>query len=481
MLELRGAPALSAFLQTKTLAKLQQALPQVSSVYAEYVHFADLSAALDANELATLKRLLEYGPKVEAQEGQGEMFLVVPRLGTISPWSSKATNIANNCGLNKIKRLERGLVYYVEGVSSADRKTVAALLHDRMVEVVLTSAKDAEALFTKAEPAPLAKVEILTAGREALVSANQELGLALADDEIDYLVENFLALGRNPVDAELMMFAQANSEHCRHKIFNATWTLDGEDQPHSLFQMIKNTNKVGGENVLSAYSDNAAVVAGPVAGRFYPDPQTHEYQYSSEQINLLMKVETHNHPTAIAPFSGAGTGAGGEIRDEGAVGRGSKPKVGLTGFAVSNLQIPDFEQPWEQNYGKPGRIVSALDIMLDGPLGGAAFNNEFGRPNICGYFRTFEENFDGERRGYHKPIMLAGGYGNIKQEHIEKPPFAAGAKLIVLGGPAMMIGLAIITASSMASGTSLEHLHFTSVQRYIRAIELSYWENTDSC
>src|SRR5690554_9604 len=481
MLELRGAPALSAFLQTKTLAKLQQALPQVSSVYAEYVHFADLSAALDANELATLKRLLEYGPKVEAQEGQGEMFLVVPRLGTISPWSSKATNIANNCGLNKIKRLERGLVYYVEGVSSADRKTVAALLHDRMVEVVLTSAKEAEALFTKAEPAPLAKVEILTAGREALVSANQELGLALADDEIDYLLENYQALKRNPTDVELMMFAQANSEHCRHKIFNASWSIDGEEQQLSLFKMIKNTYACHSENVLSAYKDNASVITGPTAGRFFPKPGSNEYAYHEEPMHILMKVETHNHPTAIAPYSGAATGAGGEIRDEGATGRGSKPKVGLTGYTVSDLKVPGHEQPWESQYGKPGRIVSALDIMIEGPLGGAAFNNEFGRPNLTGYFRTFELEHNGEVRGYHKPIMIAGGYGNIRDEHVQKGEIPVGARLIVLGGPAMQIGLGGGAASSMASGESNEDLDFASVQRDNAEMERRAQEVIDSC
>jgi phosphoribosylformylglycinamidine synthase len=317
------------------------------------------------------------------------------------------------------------------------------------------------------------------------VRANTELGLALADDEIDYLVESFQQLKRNPNDIELMMFAQANSEHCRHKIFNASWSIDGEPQQHSLFQMIKNTYQHSGDNVLSAYSDNAAVVVGARAGRFYPDPQDFSYRYHDEEIHLLMKVETHNHPTAIAPFPGAGTGAGGEIRDEGAVGRGSKPKVGLTGFSVSNLQIPEFVQPWEQNYGKPGRIVSALDIMIEGPLGGAAFNNEFGRPNICGYFRSYEQHARGangiERRGYHKPIMIAGGYGNIKAEHVDKKPFAAGCKLIVLGGPAMLIGLGGGAASSMASGTSSEDLDFASVQRQNPEIERRCQEVIDRC
>lgn len=483
MLILRGAPALSTFRTQKLLANVQQLVPAVTALTAEYVHFADVSAPLTDDQHQVLKQLLTYGPKGRSDaEVEGELYLVVPRLGTISPWASKATDIAKNTGLDTVRRIERGMAYYVAGnLSDAERAQVSALLHDRMVETVFYSFDAVAQLFTKQEPAPQTTVDILGGGRDALAEANRHLGLALADDEIDYLVESFQALGRNPVDVELMMFAQANSEHCRHKIFNASWTIDGEEQPRSLFKMIKNTNEVGGENVLSAYADNAAVIAGPEAGRFYPDSETKAYGYHQEPVHMLMKVETHNHPTAISPFSGAGTGAGGEIRDEGAVGRGSKPKVGLTGFTVSNLQIPDFEQPWEQNYGKPGRIVSALDIMLDGPLGGAAFNNEFGRPNICGYFRTFEENFDGERRGYHKPIMLAGGYGNIKQEHIEKPPFAAGAKLIVLGGPAMLIGLGGGAASSMASGTSSEDLDFASVQRQNPEIERRCQEVIDSC
>lgn len=481
MLELRGAPALSAFLQTKTLAKLQQAVPQVSAVYAEYIHFADLSADLETQELALLKRLLEYGPKVEPQTGQGELFLVVPRLGTISPWSSKATDIATNCGLDKIKRLERGLVYYVEGISSTDRDTVAALLHDRMVETVLADSKEAQALFTQAEPAPLSEVSLLTEGRDALVSANQTLGLALAEDEIDYLLENYQALQRNPTDIELMMFAQANSEHCRHKIFNASWSIDGEEQALSLFKMIKNTYANHSDNVLSAYKDNASVITGPVAGRFFPQTGSNEYAYHEEPMHILMKVETHNHPTAIAPYSGAATGAGGEIRDEGATGRGSKPKVGLTGYTVSDLKVPGLAQPWESDYGKPERIVSALDIMTDGPLGGAAFNNEFGRPNLTGYFRTFELEHNGEVRGYHKPIMIAGGYGNIRDEHVQKGDIPVGARLIVLGGPAMQIGLGGGAASSMASGQSNADLDFASVQRDNPEMERRAQEVIDSC
>jgi phosphoribosylformylglycinamidine synthase len=479
MLTLRGAPALSQFRTDKLLETLQQADAKVTSVYAEYVHFADIDSDLTDAESEVLKQLLTYGPKAESQEVAGTLFLVVPRPGTISPWSSKATDIAHNAGLKQINRLERGIAYRVTGVSNP--QVIVAALHDRMVEAVFDRLDAAEQLFSHDEPKPQTSVDILGGGRAALEKANVELGLALAEDEIDYLVTSFTELERNPVDVELMMFAQANSEHCRHKIFNASWTLDGSDMPKSLFGMIKNTYEKGGEDVLSAYADNASVIVGSKAGRFYPDPETKSYGYNQEDIHILMKVETHNHPTAIAPFPGAGTGAGGEIRDEGAVGRGSKPKVGLTGFTVSNLQIPGYGQPWEQAYGKPGRIVTALDIMIEGPIGGAAFNNEFGRPNICGYFRTFEENFDGERRGYHKPIMLAGGYGNIKAEHVDQDEFEPGAKLVALGGPAMLIGLGGGAASSMASGSSSEDLDFASVQRQNPEIERRCQEVIDQC
>lgn len=484
MLTLSGAAALSSFRLTKIRQELCLHVPTVSGLTSRYIHFVDVLEPLTSDEHAVLEQLLQYGPLEDADmNDEGTLFLVVPRFGTISPWSSKSTDIAHNAGLNKVKRIERGIAYYVTGdnVSDEQQQAIAACLHDRMVESVLSDTQSAENLFVRHNPEAQTAVDILAGGREALVAANSELGLALADDEIDYLVDSFQTLGRNPVDVELMMFAQANSEHCRHKIFNASWTLDGKEQDLSLFKMIKNTNEVGGDNVLSAYSDNAAVVAGATAGRFYPNADTKAYSFSQEAINILMKVETHNHPTAIAPFAGAGTGSGGEIRDEGAVGRGSKPKVGLTGFTVSNLQIPEFIQPWEMDYGKPNRIVSALDIMLEGPIGGAAFNNEFGRPNICGYFRTYEDHFDGERRGYHKPIMLAGGYGNIKSEHVDKPPFSAGAKLIVLGGPAMLIGLGGGAASSMTSGSSSEDLDFASVQRQNPEIERRCQEVIDQC
>jgi phosphoribosylformylglycinamidine synthase len=481
---LTGAPSLSAFRRKKLLSTLQQKVPSTVSVYAEYVHFAELTQPLSETNVETLQALLTYGPREEKTSTKGQLVLVVPRPGTISPWSSKATDIAHNCGLDQVVRVERGIAYYVQGTEHFTEQQLADLgaeLHDRMVETVLGDLHQAEILFSHQEPAPVATVDTLGGGIAALKQANTELGLALAEDEIEYLVESFKGLDRNPTDVELMMFAQANSEHCRHKIFNASWTLDGEDQEHSLFGMIRNTYKVNGENVLSAYSDNAAVVAGTEGGRFYPDPVTKLYGYSQEPVHLLMKVETHNHPTAISPYAGAGTGSGGEIRDEGAVGRGSKPKVGLVGFSVSNLNIPNYKQSWEEDYGKPERIVSALDIMLEGPIGGAAFNNEFGRPNICGYMRSFEVDFDSQRRGYHKPIMIAGGYGNIRADHVDKPEFKPGAQLIVLGGPAMLIGLGGGAASSMATGSSSADLDFASVQRMNPEVERRCQEVIDQC
>lgn len=488
MLITSGSPALSEFRIQKLMTQLQVSIPALAQITTQFIHFSKLSEDLNAEQQQVLERLLQYGPKANAVDDSGLLLLVVPRAGTISPWSSKATDIAHNAGLNEIQRVERGIAYYIQGETelSEDQLTVIKnTIHDRMVESVLTDFDQAELLFRDDQPEQLTAVDVLNGGRSSLEAANQDLGLALADDEIEYLLASFMELGRNPTDVELMMFAQANSEHCRHKIFNASWTIDGVDQEHSLFKMIKNTYEKGGEDVLSAYSDNASVVVGSKAGRFYPAPEDHVYRYSHEDIHLLMKVETHNHPTAIAPFPGAGTGAGGEIRDEGAVGRGSKPKVGLTGFSVSNLNIDGFQQPWESDYGKPGRIVTALDIMIEGPIGGAAFNNEFGRPNLNGYFRTYEETVDGadgeERRGYHKPIMIAGGYGNIKSEHVDKYEFDVGCKLIALGGPAMLIGLGGGAASSMASGSSSEDLDFASVQRQNPEIERRCQEVIDRC
>ena len=492
MLTLRGAPALSSFRLDKLAQKFLAIHPDIQLLHAEYVHFAALHNSLAPQRQDILASLLSYGPDSPAGGTaalvDARLLLVVPRPGTISPWSSKATDIAHNCGLDEVERLERGIAWYFSlppELASAQRAAVEALVHDRMTESVLDELDAAQQLFQHAAPQPMSTIDVLGGGRQALVEADRSLGLALAADEIDYLVDSFIELGRNPNDVELMMFAQANSEHCRHKIFNADWSIDGVEQERSLFSMIRNTNEVGGENVLSAYSDNAAVVAGHYAGRFYPDPDSTEYNFSQENIHLLMKVETHNHPTAIAPFPGAGTGSGGEIRDEGAVGRGSKPKVGLTGFSVSNLNIPGFGQPWERDYGKPERIVSALDIMLEGPIGGAAFNNEFGRPNLCGYFRSFELEAAGtagrEVRGYHKPIMIAGGYGNVRQEHVDKGDYRPGAKLIALGGPAMLIGLGGGAASSMASGQSHEDLDFASVQRQNPEMERRCQEVIDRC
>jgi len=484
---LRGSPALSAFRITKLLARFQDAHLPVSDIYAEYVHFADVSAPLSADEKARLQRLLKYGPSLAEHTPEGRLILVTPRPGTISPWSSKATDIAHNCDLPQVLRLERGLAFYVQApqLSEAQWGQLASLLHDRMMEVVLSELSQAEQLFAHHQPSPLQSVDVLGEGREALDKANRKLGLALADDEIDYLLAAFEKLGRNPNDIELYMFAQANSEHCRHKIFNADWIIDGEQQPKSLFKMIKNTFEKTPDHVLSAYKDNAAVMEGSQVGRFYADAERGQYDFHQEETHILMKVETHNHPTAISPWPGAATGSGGEIRDEGATGRGAKPKAGLVGFSVSNLRIPGFEQPWEEDFGKPERIVTALDIMTEGPLGGAAFNNEFGRPALNGYFRTYEEQVNShngvELRGYHKPIMLAGGIGNIRADHVQKGEITVGAKLIVLGGPAMNIGLGGGAASSMASGQSDADLDFASVQRDNPEMERRCQEVIDRC
>ncbi len=447
MLILRGAPALSEFRRSKLVRQMQEAAIEISDLTAEYVHFVDTIEPLDSKEEEILHTLLTYGPtEANPHLKAAKELIVTPRPGTISPWSSKATDIAHNVGLRKVRRIERGIAYFFASMDASDR--LSPFIHDRMVETVLEKPEAAAVLFTQAVPAPMQVVDVQQEGKRALENANQQLGLALADDEIDYLFEAFTKLGRNPNDVELMMFAQANSEHCRHKIFNASWTLDGQEQERSLFGMIKNTYECGGENVLSAYADNASVIAGNTAGRFFPNPVSKTYAYTQEPIHM---------------------------------GKGSKPKVGLTGFTVSNLHIPHYPLPWEKDYGKPGRIVSALDIMVEGPIGGAAFNNEFGRPNICGYFRTFEDDFDGERRGYHKPIMLAGGYGNIREEHIAQETFAPGTKLVVLGGPAMLIGLGGGAASSMTSGTSSEDLDFASVQRQNPEIERRCQEVIDQC
>jgi phosphoribosylformylglycinamidine synthase len=484
MLVLRGAPAFTSARLTKRLRKIQTENPSIRDATAEFVHFAEIAEPLSDDERRVLERLLRYGPRTETHPLQGRRLLVIPRLGTISPWSSKATDVAHNCGLGKIKRIERGIGYTLAGNVTSDTALRTAI-HDRMTESVLEREEDAARLFEDADPQPLATVDVLGKGRGAIEAANASMGLALASDEIDYLVENFQALGRNPTDVELMMFAQANSEHCRHKIFGADFIIDGKKQDKSLFAMIKRSTEASPGGVLSAYSDNSAVIEGPEAGLFFPDPQTGIYDFHREPVDILMKVETHNHPTAISPYPGAATGSGGEIRDEGATGRGSKPKAGLTGFSVSNLRLPDAVRPWEKDFGKPARVASALDIMIDGPLGGAAFNNEFGRPNIAGYFRTFEMEVPGpkgpEVRGYHKPIMIAGGFGNIRRPLVKKGNVPAGAAIVVLGGPAMLIGLGGGAASSMASGASEEDLDFASVQRDNAEMERRCQEVIDRC
>ena len=492
MLIVSGAKALSSFKSQRLLADLQAIEPSVIGLTSRFVHVVSVASALSTNEDKQLHELLHYGEDFTAEGfGDGEfdaVFVIAPRIGTISPWSSKATDIARNSGLDKVQRVERVTVYWLQTsceLNDNQRQVVAAKLHDRMTQSVLYSVEEAEVLFEEHTPKPLQSIDVLGGGREALVQANQEFGFALSADEIDYLVESFTQLGRNPHDVELMMFAQANSEHCRHKIFNADWTIDGVKADKSLFGMIKNTYNNAPTNILSAYKDNASVIVGHQADRFFPNPNNNTYGYSNEPVHILMKVETHNHPTAISPFAGASTGSGGEIRDEGATGRGGKPKAGLTGFTVSNLQIPNFAQPWEVAYGKPNRIVSALDIMIDAPLGGAAFNNEFGRPNLCGYFRSFELAVNGingvEVRGYHKPIMIAGGLGNIRAEHVQKNAIQAGDCLIVLGGPALLIGLGGGAASSMASGASSENLDFASVQRDNPEMERRCQEVIDVC
>jgi len=490
MLQLIGRSAFSTFRLDKLLRSVQTSVDGILAIRSEYRYFIEVEGDSDLKpaELLVLETLLEANLKLKGPSGDESFFLVTPRPGTISPWSSKATDIAHNSGVAKVLRIERGIAFYVQAaqsLSAEQRIAVSQLLHDRMTETVFSSDDEVERLFTHGQSRPLVAVDILNGGREALVQANSTMGLALAADEIDYLVDNYISLGRNPNDIELMMFAQANSEHCRHKIFSADWIVDGKEQPHTLFNMIRNTHNLHPEGVITAYSDNSSVIEGPVSHRFHVDMADNKYSYQGEAQHILMKVETHNHPTAISPFPGAATGAGGEIRDEGATGRGSKPKAGLTGFSVSNLNIEGFEQPWETVYGKPTRMASAQEIMLDGPLGGAAFNNEFGRPNLCGYFRTYEAlvpSADGfEVRGYHKPIMVAGGMGSIRPQHVKKNIFEPGVQLIVLGGPAMLIGLGGSAASSVASGTSEEGLDFASVQRGNPEMERRCQEVIDRC
>jgi phosphoribosylformylglycinamidine synthase len=483
MLVLPGAPAASAFRLARLFERLRRLDPQVQAVRARYLHFIQCNAAPSSAQRADLERLLEVPAGVSLRES-AQSLLVVPRPGTISPWSSKATDIARVCGLDFVDRIERGIQYDLDGTLTVPPAALGAVLHDRMTEAVFAGSAGAAALFAVQAPRPLQFIA-LGPGRAALVAANRRLGMALADDEIDYLYGIYQRLGRDPTDVELMMFAQANSEHCRHKIFNASFVIDGVAQEKSLFAMIRNTHERSPQGVLSAYRDNAAVIAGSNGARYFPDPVSGVYRASLEPIDILIKVETHNHPTAIAPFPGAATGAGGEIRDEGATGVGAKPKAGLVGFSVSHLRIPGYEQPWEHSQGYPERIATSLEIMLEGPIGAAAFNNEFGRPGICGYFRTFEQQQAGDPpgrvRGYHKPIMLAGGLGNVRRSQVDKGVVSVGAQLVVLGGPAMLIGLGGGAASSVGSGTSSAELDFASVQRGNPELQRRAQEVIDRC
>ena len=488
ILSLAGRPALSNFRVAKLLQGLSSVRPahRVAAITATFRHFVEISRPLGVDERTTLERLLTYGPETQAAaHASSSTFLVVPRPGTVSPWSSKATDIARNCGLSAVTRMERGVVYDIattdgKPLDAGDRASLLPLLHDRMVEAVCDDLAGAEELFAHFRPKPLTTIALMKEGRAALERADKSLGLALAPDEIDYLDASFRALGRDPTDVELMMFAQANSEHCRHKIFNAQYIVDGVRQERSLFGMIRETHKAHPQGTVVAYADNSAVMEGATAARFYPREEG-RYGARAESTHILMKVETHNHPTAIAPFPGAATGSGGEIRDEGATGIGGKPKAGLVGFTVSDLRIPGLVQPWEADYGKPDRIASALSIMLEGPIGAAAFNNEFGRPNLAGYFRTFEQRVAGEVRGYHKPIMIAGGLGNIRAEHTHKHALPEGALLIQLGGPGLLIGMGGGAASSMATGVNTADLDFDSVQRGNAEIERRAQEVIDRC
>jgi len=480
ILKLRGSRAVSAFRLEKLNSRLAAINASIRAVAADHWHFVEIEQSLDRRGNEVLAGLLEYGDV--GPEPAGRMLLVVPRPGTISPWSSKATDIAHRCGLGAVRRIERGTAWHVsgDGALDANRRQVLEFLHDRMTEAVLESPGEAESLFRHYEPRPLATVGVLMRGRAALEEANTTLGLALAPDEIEYLYEHYRSVGRDPTDVELTMFAQANSEHCRHKIFNASWIIDGVARQETLFGMIRTTHARSPKGTVVAYSDNAAVMEGRVTARFYPDPGR-RYGYREELTHTLMKCETHNHPTAISPFAGAATGSGGEIRDEAATGRGAKPKAGLCGFSVSHLRIPGFEQPWERTPGRPERIASALQIMLEGPIGAASFNNEFGRPNLAGYFRAFEMQANGETRGYHKPVMLAGGIGNIAAAHARKDGLPAGAFLVQLGGPGMLIGMGGGAASSMDTGANPEDLDFNSVQRGNAEVQRRAQEVIDRC
>ena len=492
---LAGADALSPFRQQRLLASLSAEGVDLDSIEGQYLHFVWSDTNLDPQKQEVLASLLTYGQPFNSLINKGKSWfgkgsadvqsaIVIPRLGTVSPWASKATDIARQCGLD-VLRIERGVQFAwkaKKSLSTAQTQLILAALHDRMTETVIESVDDAKALYQLLDDRPLKRIPVLSEGSSALDKANQDLGLALSDDEVDYLTENFIRLNRNPSDVELIMFAQANSEHCRHKIFNSSWTIDGDDQERSLFAMIRNTHQLQPVGTIVAYSDNSAVMVGCEAETWTPQGSQRLYEKDTRLVHTLMKVETHNHPTAIAPFPGASTGAGGEIRDEGGTGIGGRPKAGLTGFSVSNLNIPGTDLPWEsEQYGKPERIATPLQIMIDGPLGGAAFNNEFGRPILGGYFRVFEQTLDGTRRGYHKPIMIAGGIGAIDAIHTAKKAIQAGHLLIQLGGPGMRIGMGGATGSSVATGTNTADLDFDSVQRGNPEMERRAQEVINAC
>ena len=474
-----GSNALSDFRIEKLLSQATiQGLDIPQKVVTQFWYIIDIKEDLSNDDILRLGNLLDAKPVDNPVLSHG--FLITPRIGTVSPWCSKAVDIAHNCGILAVNRIERlTAVEFDENYNQIN--AFAAIMHDRMTESVLTDFREAKALFRQPERRSFETVDILHGGKTALQNANTEMGLALSADEIDYLHENYQKIGRNPSDVELMMFAQANSEHCRHKIFNADFVIDGVKQEKSLFSMIKATHEKSPDGTIVAYKDNASVIEGAEINRFYPN-QDNQYAFHTEKTHILMKVETHNHPTAIAPFAGAATGSGGEIRDEGATGRGSRPKAGLTGFSVSNLYLPNAIREWEKSpYGKPNRMASALQIMIDGPIGGAAFNNEFGRPNLCGYFRSLEDNFGTQRYGFHKPIMIAGGVGNIQENQTHKNEIPEKALLIQLGGPGFLIGLGGGAASSMAGGSNSENLDFDSVQRGNPEIERRCQEVIDRC
>jgi phosphoribosylformylglycinamidine synthase len=479
---MRGGPALSAFRLQKLQQGFQDACGVSETPVARFVYLIETSVAPARSDLKRLENLLHGSTCDELDDSA--LVLVIPRIGTQSPWSSKATDIARRCHLEMVERIERGVAFDLPGVQARLGSVpgeVIALLHDRMTEAVVTSLDRAWALFSHHQPAQLQNIALLEEGAGALQAYNAAMGLALSPDEIGYLAETFTSMGRNPTDTELMMFAQANSEHCRHKIFNATFTLDGDAQERSLFNMIRNTHACSPDGILSAYHDNSAVIAGQPGYRFRAEPDSAVFRWHEESLPFQIKVETHNHPTAISPFPGAATGSGGEIRDESATGRGARPKMGLTGFSVSHLDIRGLDLPWQRDFGKPDRIASPLEIMIDGPIGGASFNNEFGRPALCGYFRTFEAEVGGRLWGYHKPIMVAGGMGAIAEQQVEKLPLVPGASIVVLGGPAMLIGLGGGAASSMGSGQGEESLDYASVQRGNPEMQRRCQEVIDAC